>query len=345
MSVAKINIYRALRTKSVFFFLTILLSAASAGLRAQTTGPKMIPSGKNAERIISVEGLQSKIEFLCDTLFKGRSSGTAGSNEAAFWIARQFRKSGLMTLDGKYSRSFDVDGNAGHNIIGFMPGKRTGLRQSYVIVTAHYDSHGMIGGSVYPGADSNASGVVAMVSIAEMFARMKELGRSYGKNIIFVATDARERNSLGAEALWDDIASGRMRDPVSGETISPDRVHAVVVLDILGSSLSPLSKGRKDYLIMLSDGGFRFELFRANDSDGLHLDLGTNYYGSEGFTKMFHSRIGDQAVFSRNGANCVVFTSGITMKTNKVEDDPLSLNYPVFKKRVFLIFHWLEKVL
>lgn len=317
----------------------------SLGLRAQSTRPKMIPSGKNAERIISVESLQGKVEYLCDKEFKGRSPGTTGSTEAAFWIARQFRKDGLMMFDGKYSRSFDVDGTAGHNIIGFMPGKRTGHRQSYVIVTAHYDSHGMIGDSVYPGADSNASGVVAMVSVADMFARMKELGRSYGKNMIFVATDARERNSLGAEALWDDIVSERLRDPISGEAITPSRIETVVVLDILGSSLSPLTKGRKDYIIMLSDGSYRFELSRANDSDGLHLDVATDYYGSEGFTQMFHSKIGDQGVFSRNGANCVVFTSGITMKTNKVEDDPLSLNYSVFKKRIFLIFHWLEKVL
>ena len=33
------------------------------------------------------------------------------------------------------------------------------------------------------------------------------------------------------------------------------------------------------------------------------------------------------------------------MKTNKIEDNALSLNYNVFKRRIFLIFHWLTKVL
>ena len=42
---------------------------------------------------------------------------------------------------------------------------------------------------------------------------------------------------------------------------------------------------------------------------------------------------------------CVVFASGITMKTNKVEDNAGSLNYDIFKRRVFLIFHWLTKEL
>ena len=305
----------------------------------------MIPSGKNAERIINVEKLEDQVTYLCDTLFNGRATGTSGANEAAFWIARRFRKAGLMKMGGLWSRSFEVGGQAGHNIIGFMPGKRSGLKEGYVLVTAHYDSHGKIAGSVYPGADSNASGVVAMLSIADMFARMKELGRSYGKNLIFVATDARERNSLGAEALWKDIVAGVLKDPISGETITPTKIQNVVVLDILGSSLSPLRKGRKDYLIMLGGAGYKYQLQRANDADGLNLDLGFDYYGSEGFTDMFLARVGDQGVFSRAGASCVVFTSGITMKTNKQEDNARSLNYNVFKRRIFVIFHWLEKVL
>ena len=334
-----------MKTKSRHFFSYIILFAACGVLQAQTSTPKMIPSGKNAERIISVDKLQGKVEFLCDTLFRGRATGTTGANEAAFWIARQFREAGLMKMSGKWSMSFGVGDKVGHNIIGFMPGKRSGLRESYVLVTAHYDSHGMIDDTVYPGADSNASGVVAMVSVADMFARMKELGRSYGQNMIFVAFDARERNSQGAEAFWRDVVEGKLKDPVSGETITPSKISCAVVLDILGSTLSPLRRGRKDYLIMLSDGRHRYELARANDTDGLHMDLGFDYYGSEGFTEMFHSKIGDQGVFSRAGVDCVVFTSGITMKTNKIEDNALSLNYNIFKKRIFLIFHWLEKTL
>ncbi len=334
-----------MKTNLRYFFFIIFLAVVPEAILAQTSGPKMIPSGKNAERIIKVEKLQQEVEFLCDTLFNGRGTGTSGANEAAFWVARRFRKAGLMKMGGKWSRSFEVAGKAGHNIIGFMPGKRSGLKEGYVIVTANYDNHGKIAGTVYPGADSNASGLVAMVNIADMFARMKELGRSYGKNLIFVATDARERNSLGAEALWSDIASGKLKDPVSGETVTPSKIQNVVVLDILGSSLSPLTKGRKDYLIMLGGAGYKYQLISANNADGLNLDLGFDYYGSEGFTEMFLSRIGDQGVFSRAGAPCAVFTSGITMKTNKVEDNALSLNYNVFKRRIFLIFHWLEKVL
>ena len=305
----------------------------------------MVPSGRNAERVVSAGLLEGQVEYLTDTLFKGRATGTQGANESAFWIARKFRDAGLMPIGNNWSHSFEAAGHKGHNIVGFLPGKREGTKQMYVVVTANFDSHGIIEGKLYPGADCNASGVVAMVNIARMFSKMKELGRLYGKNLIFVGMDAKEKNSRGAEAFWNELSSGRLKDPLSGAAIYPSNIHSTVVLDILGSTMSPIHKGRKDYLIMLSEGQYTYDLQRANENPGLDLDLGFDYYGSEGFTEMFHSKVGDQKVFTQNGAMCVVFTSGITMKTNKVEDNYLSLNYEILKRRIFLIFHWLTKVL
>lgn len=236
-------------------------------------------------------------------------------------------------------------GAVGRNIIGFLPGKNTSGKDKYVIIAAHYDSHGVIDGNLYPGADSNASGVVAMLNLAVMFGKMKELGRDYGKNLIFVATDAKERNSAGAEALMAEIRSGSLRNPSSGEAISMDKIYATVVLDIIGSTLEPIHKGRNDFLIMLSGGQFTFDLTRANEGPGLGLDIATNYYGSQSFTEMFHRRFGDQKVFTQNGLTCAVFTSGITMLTNKTSDTAGTLDYEILRKRIFLIFHWLEKIL
>ena len=345
LSFAKINIYRALKTILSKIFIFILLSLAAGEVRAQQSSVKMVPSGANAEKVVSSENLRMQVEFLTDTTFKGRATGSRGAAEAAFWLARHYSDAGLVPFDGAWSRSFKVGETVGHNLLGFLPGKRSGSKEMYVIVNAHYDSHGIIDGNLYPGADSNASGVAAMVSLADMFNRMKRLGRSYGKNLIFAATDAKEKNSAGAEALVDDIRNGRLKDPVSGEAITMDKIHSTVVLDILGSTLAPLHKDREDYLIMLSGGQYTFDLTRANEGKGLGLDIATNYYGSKGFSEMFHSRYGDQKVYAQNGLTCIVFTSGITMLTNKVTDTADTLNYEILRKRIFLIFHWLEKIL
>ncbi len=255
---------------------------------------------------------------------------------------------GTDETDGGSALKNDDEGRGGavgRNIIGFLPGKNTSGKDKYVIIAAHYDSHGVIDGNLYPGADSNASGVVAMLNLAVMFGKMKELGRDYGKNLIFVATDAKERNSAGAEALMAEIRSGSLRNPSSGEAITMDKIYATVVLDIIGSTLEPIHKGRNDFLIMLSGGQFTFDLTRANEGPGLGLDIATNYYGSQSFTEMFHRRFGDQKVFTQNGLTCAVFTSGITMLTNKTSDTAGTLDYEILRKRIFLIFHWLEKIL
>ena len=385
MSFAKINIYRALKTHFYKFFIFILLLADAAALSAQQNSVRMVPSGRNAEKYISSESLRREVEFLSAPSFGGRASGTRGATEAAFWISRHYASIGLMPFDGSWSRSFRLPaeggtggirgtdgtdgtggmrgtggtdggsalknddegcrGAVGRNIIGFLPGKNTSGKDKYVIIAAHYDSHGVIDGNLYPGADSNASGVVAMLNLAVMFGKMKELGRDYGKNLIFVATDAKERNSAGAEALMAEIRSGSLRNPSSGEAITMDKIYATVVLDIIGSTLEPIHKGRNDFLIMLSGGQFTFDLTRANEGPGLGLDITTNYYGSQSFTEMFHRRFGDQKVFTQNGLTCAVFTSGITMLTNKTSDTAGTLDYEILRKRIFLIFHWLEKIL
>ena len=343
MLFAKINIYRALKTILNKIFILILLSAACGELSAQQTSVKMIPSGTNAEKVVSSENLRLQVEFLTDSTFKGRATGTIGATETSMWISRRFTSAGLMPFGGSWGKSFMVDGLVGRNVMGFLPGQRKGPKEMYVIISAHYDSHGIIDGKLYPGADSNASGVAAMLSLAEMFQKMKQLGRSYKKNLIFVATDAKERNSAGAEAVMEEIRKGRLKDPVSGETITMEKIHSTVVLDILGSVMAPIHKDRDDYLIMLSGGQYTFDLARANEGKGLGLDIATSYYGSKSFTEMFHTRFGDQKVYGQNSPACIVFTSGITMLTNKTTDTADTLDYEILRKRIFLIFHWLEK--
>ena len=76
----------------------------------------------------------------------------------------------------------------------------------------------------------------------------------------------------------------------------------------------------------------------------INLDLCLSYYGSETFTRVFY-RLSDQKVFVDNGIPAVLFTSGITMNTNKTRDTAASLDMNILKKRVTLIYHWLESML
>ena len=74
------------------------------------------------------------------------------------------------------------------------------------------------------------------------------------------------------------------------------------------------------------------------------MDIGLSYYGSDNFTKIFY-RLSDQRIFIDNDVPAVYFTSGITMNNNKTYDNASSLNYPVLQKRIYLIYHWIDRMI
>ena len=327
--------------------MTLIMAVLACGaMRAQGSSG----SGSSAARNLIWENkLYRHIEFLSDTLCQGRATGTRGGIEAAFWIEREFRKAGLMKFGETYAkRIYAGHGLLGRNIIGFIPGSIKSPKDRYVIVGAHYDHIGQLKRTTYPGADSNASGTVALTSLAEMFSTMKTLGKGYDSNIIFVAFDARELNRAGSEALWRMLQEGELIDPVSGKAITPEKIKMMVNIDQIGSTLSPLNEERNDYMIMLGNESLKpFEreiLSYCNRSSGLHMDLDFTYYGSKNFTEVFY-RLSDQRIFVDNKIPAVLFTSGITMNTNRTRDTAETLDYEVFKKRIYLIFDWLEKML
>lgn len=302
-----------------------------------------------AREILSEEELKLQIGFLSDSICQGRGIGTRGGVEAASWVAREFSKAGLTKMGNTWYRPFIAqNGQIGKNVIGMIPGTRVGSHNKYVIVGAHFDHLGILNDKLYPGADANASGTVAMINIAKMLLAIKNTGKIWESNVIFVGFDGKEADMAGSKALWNSIIEGNLTDPITGQPITKRQIELMVNIDQIGSSLSPLWSKRKDYIIMLGNDTIksskRDQLYLCNRLYITNLDLGFDYYGSENFTRMFY-RLSDQRVFVDNGIPAVLFTSGITMKTNKTHDNAESLDYKVFLKRILLMFHWIERML
>ncbi len=302
-----------------------------------------------ARNLVWEKKLENQVTFLADTICQGRGTGSRAIKEAAFWIEREFRKTGLMMIDSTYTKHFFAGhGHIGHNIIGMLPGSIKNPADRYVIVGAHYDHLGMLDGKIYPGADANASGVTAMLNLARMFSAIKTLGKTYGSSIIFVAFDGKELSMSGSRDLWRRIKEGEMHDPVTGMAITPDKISLMVNIDQVGSTLSPLHRNRPDYLIMLGTHSLKpvnRELLEfCNRSYDLNLDISLDYYGSRNFTEIFYT-LSDQKVFVENRIPAVLFTSGITMNTNKTWDTVENLDMGILKKRIYLMYHWIDHML
>ena len=334
--------------KKYIISISFLLSTLLSGITAEAQNSRLTMH-RPARNLISPEQLGREVAFLADSLCGGRATGTRGGTEAAFWVARKFARTGLKMIDGSWSKAIVTEnGTSGHNIVGFLPGSSKRHPDSYVVVGAHYDHLGTVDGRFFPGADANASGVVAMTAVADMLAMTSSIGRSYSSNIIFVAFDAKEMNMAGSLGLWNMIEKGELTDPVSGRKITKDKIAFMVNIDQIGSTMAPLNKDRDDYIIMLGNPNIKRAyndmLTVCNESYDLDMDLGFTYYGSENFTRLFY-RLSDQKVFADNRIPAVMFTSGITMNNNKPKDTAETLDMDILQKRVYLIYHWIEKML
>ena len=325
-------------TKLVKFSIFFLF-AACLPLAAQ----RYTISPVNAEQVLKEENVHKTVDFLTSPSTGGRAMGTDGSRKVASWLSEQFYSMGLAPVSGAWLHGFSAAGMFGRNVMGLIPGSSG----RYVILMAHFDNIGSLGDNFYPGADSNASGVAALLEVARMMMQMKACKRTYNNSLLVVALDGKEKDLAGAGELWRRIHGGKLLDPSTGQAIFPEDISLVVNLDQMGATLSPITKKQPDYLIMLSEEstGRRSTLESVNKAQKIGLELGFDYYGSKDFTRLFYENVSDQRVFLENGIPAVMFTSGITMNNNKPYDDAASLDYKVLLKRIRLVFYYLDKVL
>ena len=82
------------------------------------------------------------------------------------------------------------------NVIGFLPGSDPDLQDEVIIVGAHYDHVGYDPGTPYSGVNDNASGVAALLEIAQLLQRE---GYQPGRSVVFVAWGAQEAGELGSQ--------------------------------------------------------------------------------------------------------------------------------------------------
>jgi hypothetical protein len=80
------------------------------------------------------------------------------------------------------------------NVIGVLPGADPAHAGEAVVLGAHYDHLGVVGGATYPGADDNASGTAVVVGLARAFAAAGPLDRT----LVFALFGAEEIGLVGS---------------------------------------------------------------------------------------------------------------------------------------------------
>jgi len=189
-------------TRLTFTLVLALLTGCAGGGDAavgQDAGPEDLDAFLAADSAAMMDALR----VLSSDSFQGRRTGEPGNAMARDFILVAFREAGLQEPPGGFVQPFEFTGRRdttrvtqGANVVGFVTG--TEPEAGSIVLTAHFDHLGVRNGEVYNGADDNASGTVALMSMARYVAR-----NPLRHTVVFAALDGEEMGVRGARAFVD----------------------------------------------------------------------------------------------------------------------------------------------
>lgn len=166
----------------------------------------MAPSSKAINNYLATsEELEEIVTYLASDDLKGRDTGSEGIEKAAVYIETILQENNIKPYFKTYRDSFNLKGAHAYNIVGFIEGNDTALKNEIVIIGAHYDHIGSAkkvnNDSIANGANDNAAGTSGVLEIAEYFATTKSNKRS----IMIALFSAEEKGLKGSEHLAEKL--------------------------------------------------------------------------------------------------------------------------------------------
>lgn len=163
--------------------------------------------------------IMQRLGALAADSMEGRRAGTPGSARARAYLIRELTAMGAKPVGGSYEmpvtlRARAGSDTAGANVVARIPGKRSS--GPVLVLSAHYDHLGVRNGVVFNGADDDASGCVALLTIAERLLREPP-----EHDVILAFFDAEESGMVGSKAF------------VSAPPVALDRIAMNINLDMV----------------------------------------------------------------------------------------------------------------
>ena len=148
---------------------------------------------------ITAASLRGHLSFIASDALEGRATPSRGLDLAAEYIAAQFRRVRLEPVgDDDYFQTAMLQSGTAKNVAGLLRGSDPQLKDSYIILSAHYDHLGMRPAGedrIYNGANDDGSGTVSVIEVASALAEMPVHPK---RSILFLAFYGEERGFLGS---------------------------------------------------------------------------------------------------------------------------------------------------
>lgn len=209
------------------------------------------------------------------------------------------------------------------NVVGLINGNS----DKSILISAHYDHLGGNGENYYPGADDNASGISALLELAENYTNMKNL--KY--NIIFLATSGEEVGLLGS------------RYHSNNPTFNSEKIIVNLNMDMI-SRTDKKHNSNENYLYSIgTDINPKIAVY-FKTADNLFSDCYFDYsYDNSNDLSGVYSR-SDQYSFYKKKIPSIMLFSGLHNDYHKFSDKVNKIDFNLLEKRVKLISKVIELI-
>lgn len=223
------------------------------------------------------------------------------------------------------------------NVVALLEGSDPALADEWVIISAHYDHDGADGERILNGADDDGSGIVALIEIAEAYARAAEKGIRPRRSILFAAWNSEERGLLGAWAYTED-------------PLNPlDRTVAVLNMDMVGRNEEvPAGEGRRfrglepqtaesnNNSVNIMGYSYSPDLVRTIEMSNTDIGLKLKMTYDNNPSQLL--RRSDQWPFLQNGVPAVFVHTGLHPDYHTENDVPERINYDKMERIARMVF-------
>jgi len=267
---------------------------------------------------IEKQELSDHVHFLAQPSLKGRQAKTWESATVRQYLKDRFEAYGLVPWPG--TKAYEQPFGFGTNVIGVLPGSDPDLANEIVILAAHYDHLGKRKKGIYHGASDNASGVAALLEIAEYFSLSTNRPK---RSICFASFDAEESMCLGSFAF------------TCREDYDDSKVSAVVNIDLLGRDF--LDVVDSSMCVVGTDGypDLQRQIINTGEKEGIKV-------------LPFHSEligpVGDHIAFISKERPVFFFSSGLHRDYHKPTDTADKLNYNRMNSSILIVSKTLSEL-
>jgi Zn-dependent M28 family amino/carboxypeptidase len=213
------------------------------------------------------------------------------------------------------------------NVFGYIEG--TDKKDEFVFLTAHYDHLGMRDGKIYYGADDDGSGTVAVLEMAEAFAKARAEGKGPRRTIVFMTVSGEEKGLWGSEYYSDHPVFPLEKTSVD---LNIDMVGRIAPARKIGDSMN--------YVYVIGHDKLSSDLPVINEGvNNKYTKLELDYkYDDPNDQERIYFR-SDHYNFARKGVPILFFFNGVHADYHKPSDTVDKINWDLYAKRVQLVFY------